>query len=215
MQYKPREKLALYGPKAMEDHELFEIILGRGTKKENVFHLVERILKTFNRDELLNIQEVKTFQEFFGTGFVQSCQLISVFEIGKRLLKSETSSNIFRSSEQVYERVKDMQSLKKEYVRGLYLNTRYKLIHDEIISIGSLDSNVLHPREVFRPAIEYGAYAVIIIHNHPSGDPTPSQEDITATQTLMKIGNILKIPLLDHLIIGKERYTSLNKDGVF
>jgi DNA repair protein RadC len=104
-----------------------------------------------------------------------------------------------------------MQYLKKEYLRGLYINSRFRIIHDEIISIGSLDSNVLHPREIYRPAIEYGAYAIILAHNHPSGDCKPSQSDINVSKKLQEIGNLLQIPLMDHLIVGENSYTSLKR----
>jgi len=102
-----------------------------------------------------------------------------------------------------------MQYLKKEHVRALYLNSRYKIIHNEIISIGSLDANIVHPREVFRPAIEYGAYAIILAHNHPSGSPSPSSADIEITAKIRKAGDLIQIPLLEHLVIGENAYSRI------
>lgn len=117
----------------------------------------------------------------------------------------------FRNAEQVYQYVKNMEYLQKEHVLGLYLDSRYKLIYEETISIGSLNTNTLHPREIFKPAIEHNAYAIILVHNHPSGDPTPSTEDLITTQKLTKAAELLQIPLLDHLIIAKNGYRSIKK----
>ena len=102
----------------------------------------------------------------------------------------------------------------KEQFRGLYLNTRNKLIHDEVISLGSLNLSVVHPREVFRPAIEYGAAAIILAHNHPSGEPEPSAEDIKVTKQILEVGKIMEIEVLDHLIIGNDSFVSLKEKGI-
>jgi len=208
---KPREKLKQYGPKALEDDELLAIILAKGNRRENVFQLSKRLLKGFAREGLLNGQKIADVQEEFGIGFVQACQIIASFELGKRFYANEPPGQRIQSMEEAYNIVKNMQYLHKEYLRGLYINSRHKLIHDEIITIGSLDSNIIHPREVFRPAIEYGAYAVILAHNHPSGESNPSPTDIETTQKLQKIGELIQIPLLDHIVVGKEAYTSINK----
>ncbi len=211
MQQKPREKLGVLGPHELEDHELFEIILGRGNRRESVFETVKRVLRGYDRQELLKTTDLKTFQKTFGVSFVHACQLIAAMEIGRRFFITRTSDITLRSSDQVYAQIKDMQNLRKEHLKGFYVNTRYRLIHEETISIGGLNSNIIHPREIFRPAIEYGAYAVIIAHNHPSGDKTPSKEDEKVTAILIKTGEILQIPLLDHLIIGQNGYTSFQK----
>ena len=209
----PREKLALSNPSELEDKELLAIILGHGTKKESVFAISERLLKCFDQEELLNIKNVEYFRRNFQLSEYQACQLIATFEIGKRFFSKNLPISTVRTAEQAYELTKNMKYLRKEYLRGLYVNTRYQLIHDEILTIGSLDGNITHPREVFRPAIEYGAYGVILAHNHPSQDYTPSQNDVEITQKLTKIGELLQIPLLDHLIIGEKGYSSLYKMG--
>ena len=213
-QERPREKLLRHGIKTLEDHELVALLLGRGNKKEDVFALSKRLLKGFDQEELLNINEVDTFQKNFKVGFVQACQLMAAVELGKRFFKKTPFAGNLRNAEEAYKLVQDMQSLKKEHVRGLYLNSRYRLIHEETISIGSLDTNIIHPREIFRPAIEYGAYALILAHNHPTGDPTPSAEDLAMTKRLVKVGKLLQIPLLDHLIVGCNAFTSLNKENL-
>ena len=213
LNFHPREKLARSNPNELEDKELLAIILGHGTKKESVFTISERLLKNFDQEELLNIKNVHYFQKNFHLSHYQACQLIATFEIGRRYFSKNLPVSILRSTEQAYELTKTMKYLRKEYVRGLYFNTRYQLVHDEILTIGSLDGNIIHPREVFRPAIEYGAYGLILAHNHPSHDPTPSQNDLEITQKLAKTGVLLQIPLLDHLIIGENGYSSLYKMG--
>ncbi len=211
---KPREKLIKHGINDLEDHELVALLLGRGSKKENVFVLSKRLLKGFDHEELLNIHDIGAFQKNFGVSFVQSCQLMAAVELGKRFFKKTPFVTNLRNAQEAYKLVQDMQTLKKEHVRGLYLNSRYRLIYQETISIGSLDTNIIHPREIFRPAIEYGAYALILAHNHPTGDPTPSAEDLVMTKKLVKIGKLLQIPLLDHLIVGCNTFTSLNKENL-
>jgi len=119
----------------------------------------------------------------------------------------------FSSASDVYQYLKPMRSLKKEHFHGLYLDSRNKLVYDEVISIGSLTANIIHPREVFRPAIEHSAAAVIVAHNHPSGDPHPSEHDLRVTARLKSAGELLNIPLLDHLIIADEGFVSLKEEG--
>ena len=119
-----------------------------------------------------------------------------------------------RGPEDVYIYLEDMRKLKKEQFRGLYLNARNKVIHDEVISIGTLTANLVHPREVFQPAIEYLACGVIIAHNHPSGDPEPSEDDLEITRKLATVGKTMDIELLDHIIIGKNKYVSLKEKKI-
>jgi DNA repair protein RadC len=109
---------------------------------------------------------------------------------------------------------KNMEQLSKEHLRGLYLNTHFKLIHDEVISIGTINANIVHPREVFKPAIEYGAAAVIVAHNHPSGVVKPSDADIEVTKQLAAVGSVIGIPLIDHVIIGRGKYASIAVEDV-
>ena len=138
-------------------------------------------------------------------------QLIAALELGRRLLIKPVSHQYINSSRDLYEITKSMSEYKKEYVRGIYIDTRYKVIHDEILSIGSLDANIIHPREIFKPAISNSAYALFIIHNHPSGNSEPSLEDKFITHELVKIGELLQIPLFDHIVIGKNTYFSFKE----
>ena len=125
-------------------------------------------------------------------------------------LPMEEKPITIRTAAQVYAYLKDMQKLPKEHLRGLYLDSHYQLIHDEIISIGSLTSNIIHPREVFRPALEYSASAVILAHNHPSGIAKPSEADIMITRQIVEAGKILGISLLDHVVIAKDKFQSVS-----
>jgi|WetSurMetagenome_2_1015567.scaffolds.fasta_scaffold165142_1 DNA repair protein RadC len=211
---KPREKLKRLGPQFLEDHELLAIILSKGTTAESVFDQAKRIMMGYDREELIVEKDLNRFRSSFKIGFVQSCSLMAAIELGKRFFVKKQGTKKILGTDDAYELLRNMQHLTKEYVRGLYLNSRRQVIHDEIISIGSLDGNILHPREIFRPAVDYGAAALILAHNHPSGDPTPSSSDIAVTKKLLEASKILQIPLLDHLIIGENSYTSLNKKGL-
>ncbi len=208
---KPREKLCELGPSALEDHELLSIILARGTKKENIFQTCKRLLAGFARDDLIQEKNVPEMSRSLKIGFVQTCQLVACFELGRRFFGQNIANKRLQSADEAYVYVKNMQYLQKEHLRGIYINSRHRVIHDEVITIGSLDANIIHPREVFRPAIEHGAYAIILAHNHPSGDPQPSAADIAVTKKLQETGELIQIPLIDHLVIGNNSYTSINR----
>jgi DNA repair protein RadC len=141
----------------------------------------------------------------------KACQLVACFELGRRLFRNADGRKpiIIRTASQVYEYLKDMRDLSKEHLRGLYLDSHYQLIHDELISIGTLTSNLVHPREVFRPAIERSAAALILAHNHPSGIPKPSDADLAITEQIIEAGKVLGISLLDHVIIAKNSHQSI------
>ena len=117
-----------------------------------------------------------------------------------------------RTADDVYEYTKDMHGLSKEHLRGLYLDTHNKIIHDEVLSIGTINSSIVHPREVFKPAIEYGAAAFILVHNHPSGVSTPSESDKMITEQIVKAGKVLGIALLDHVVVARDSFTSIEVD---
>jgi DNA repair protein RadC len=211
---KPREKLMDGGPSSLEDHELLALIFSRGNIKENVHELGRRILGGFDREEILAERNFENLKKSLNLGLVQTCQLMAAIELGRRFFLKEKTGKRITATGDAYELLRPMQYLHKEYVRGLYMNSRYEVIHDEIITIGSLDGNILHPREVFRPALECGAYALIMAHNHPSGDPAPSGADIDSTKKLMEAGDLMQIPLLDHLVIGLNSFTSMKKNGL-
>jgi DNA repair protein RadC len=130
--------------------------------------------------------------------------------LGRRFFKEQKEGSLtIRNAKQANDHLKDMSKINKENFRGLYLNSRYKLIHSETISIGTIDASIVHPREIFRPAIEHGASAIIIAHNHPSGTLKATPEDFAVTQKIKEAGDLLGIELLDHLIISKNKFISL------
>lgn len=208
---KPREKLLKHGPAVLSLSELMAIILNVGTKKEEVLAMSQRLLKEYGESAIVNQKDPEKIKQMLGIPLGKACQVVACFELGRRFFKVQDGKKpvALRTASQVYEYLKDMRDLPKEHLRGLYLDSHYQLIHDEIISIGSLTSNIIHPREVFRPALEYSASAVILAHNHPSGVATPSEADITITRQIIEAGKILNISVLDHVVIGKTKFESV------
>jgi len=153
---------------------------------------------------------VDTLKKVLSLSPVQACQVVAAFELGKRLFGRSTEI-FLRSPEEVFEYAKDMARLKKEHLRGLYLDTRNKLIRDEVIAIGTLNASLAHPREIFHPAIESHAAGIILVHNHPSGDSSPSNDDIELTMQVYEASKIIEIDVLDHVIIGSRDYRSLKE----
>jgi len=158
----------------------------------------------------MNIRDVGEAMELLGLHKVKSCQLIAVFELGRRFYREANGKfPQILGPEDVYEECGDIVRQNKEYVKGLYLNSRQKLIHEEIISVGNLNTNIISPREVFVPAIELSAMGVILVHNHPSGDPSPSAEDIQFTKRIMTAGKMLGVQVLDHVIVARSGFESV------
>lgn len=207
---KPREKLIKVGPDSLAMTELVAILLGFGTKKEEVMSMASRILKEYGEKAIINEKDPERLSQALQIPLPKACQLIASFELGRRFYQKKSGKAVFVSTaKQAFDYLKDMSEMKKEQLRGLYLNSRYQVIHEEIISVGSLTSNIVHPREVFQPAIEYGAVAVIIAHNHPSGRLEATKADYEATERLLVASRILGIDLLDHLVIADGKYKSI------
>ncbi len=211
---KPREKLVQFGPASLSVVELFAIILGVGTKKEDVLAMSRRLMKEYGENAVLTQKDPKKLSEFVGIPFAKACQVVACLELGKRFFEVSAHGKpvVIRTPGQAFEHLKDMKDLTKEHLRGLYLDNHYQLIHDEVISIGSVTANIVHPREVFRPALEYAASAIILAHNHPSGVTKPSDADLAVTQQIVEAGKIVGIAILDHLIIAKDKYESIPGD---
>lgn len=210
---KPREKLIKYGPSVLSVSELLAVILNVGTKKEDVLEMSNRLLKEYGEKAIINQKDPRKLEEASDIPLTKSCQIVACFELGRRFFKTSPGKPDFiRTAKQVYDYFKDMRDLPKEHLRGIYLNSHYRLVHDEVISIGSLTANIIHPREVFKPALEYAASAVILAHNHPSGIADPSPADIAITKQLVEAGKILGINLIDHVIVTKDKFTSIAVD---
>lgn len=210
-QEKPRERLVELGPTNLSIAELVAVVWGVGNRKEDVLAMAQRTLKEYGGRAISHELNPKRLAEAADIPLVKACQIIAGFELGRRFYAASTAGRPaqVRTAKQAYQYMKSMGSSQKEQLRGLYLNSRYQVIHDEIISLGSLTSNIVHPREVFQPAIERGAVAIIIAHNHPSGRLEPTPADITVTEQLVVAGEVLGIELLDHLIITNTKFISI------
>lgn len=210
---KPREKLLKYGPSALTVVELVAILLSSGTRKEDVLSMASRIIRDYGERSLSSQTNAQVLAKELEIPIVKALQVVACAELGRRFFdRREHGQIIIRTAKDVYEYLKDLRTLPKEHLRGLYVNTHHRLIHDEVISIGTINSNLIHPREVFKPAIEYGAAAVILAHNHPSGIVTASAVDIEITNRVIEAGKIIGIPLVDHIIIGKNKFASIKAD---
>jgi DNA repair protein RadC len=213
-QDRPREKMLAAGPQSLSQAELVAVLWGVGTRKEDVLAMANRTFQEYGERAVLTARKPVELAETLDIPLTKACQLVAAFELGRRAYATSRSGQPMQvhTPRQAYEYFREMGANTKEQLRGLYLGSRHQVVHDEIISVGSLTSNVVHPREVFQPAIEHGAVAVIIAHNHPSGDPEPSQADITITEQLSAAGKILGIDLLDHLIITASGHRSILED---
>lgn len=212
---RPREKLIKYGPRTLTNSELLAIILRIGNKKENAISLANKIFNKYNLKSLSRI-EFSELKKILGIGEVKSSQILACFELARRLkgFKKDKHPKINNAKDIVKIFTPEMSSLKKEHFKGIYLNSRKRIIKEETIFIGSLNESVIHPREIFKIALSENAAAIILVHNHPSGDPAPSNFDIKVTKELIKSGEILGIEVLDHIIIGENKYTSFKEKNL-
>jgi len=212
----PREKLNKYGAKVLTDSELLAIILRTGNKQEDVFKLSKKLLAKHNLKSLSRIR-INSLKKELGIGDAKASQIISCFELGRRLaaFKEDKKPIIKEAKDIVKIFMPEMSSLKKEHFKGIYLDSRRRVLKEETIFIGSLNESVIHPREIFQIALNENAAALILLHNHPSGDPSPSKFDINVTKELVEAGKILGIEVLDHIIIGSKKYFSFKEKSLF
>jgi len=210
---RPRERMLKYGREALSSSELLAIILGKGTKNKNVVDLSTEILAKYELDELSK-KSVNSLRKIQGIGIAKACQIAACFEISKRYSSFNSDINpLVTCAEDAFNILSpELRNKDKEHLKALFLDTRRRLIKKKTIFIGSLNKSIVHPREIFKEAIEQSSAAVIIAHNHPSGDPTPSIEDKDVTRQLIEAGEIIGIPLLDHIVIGNNRYVSIRKE---
>lgn len=207
---KPREKLLKHGVASLSASELLAVVLNTGTKKEGVLEMSGRIIKDYGEGGLMSQKNPQALLKDLNIPIGKSMQIVACAELGRRFFQKNNSSfPTIRTAREVYEYTKDMQNLSKEHLRGIYLNAHYKVIHDEIISIGTVDVSVIHPREVFKPAIEHSAVALILVHNHPSGVTSPSEADLSITSQIIKAGKFLGVDLIDHVIVTKDSFASI------
>ncbi|AKB32451.1 DNA repair protein RadC [Methanosarcina siciliae HI350] len=211
---RPRERLIRNGPESLSNAELLGIILRTGSREENVISLCSRILKEYNIKQL-SLANVSRLTQVHGVGKAKAAQIAAVFELARRLeIFVEEPKRKICSPRDVYSLMYPrMREQKKEKFITLYLDTKNQILKEEVVSIGSLNASIVHPREVFKSALLESSASVIMVHNHPSGDPSPSREDIMVTEKLVEGGKLLGIDILDHIIIGDGRYVSLKDEG--
>ncbi len=210
---KPREKLFSHGVSALSVSELLALVLGVGTTREDVLEMSSRIIKNYGEGSIMFERDPKALAKNFKLPIGKAAQIIACAELGRRFFqKNEASLPVVRTAREVFEYVNDMRNLSKEHLRGIYLNAHYKVIHDEVISIGTVDGNIIHPREVFKPAVERSAVALILVHNHPSGETEPSEADIAVTKQLISAGRVLGVDLIDHVIVTRDSFASVPAD---
>jgi DNA repair protein RadC len=208
---KPREKLIQSGPEALSIKELLAVVLMTGTTKENILDMSNRLIRDYGEKSILAEKDPNKLSQDMDVPIVKACQIVACGELGRRFYdRNESGFVTIRNAKDVFDYLQDMRNLPKEHLRGIYLNSHNRILRDEVISIGTVNSNMIHAREVFRPAIECNAAALILAHNHPSGEAMPSKEDEDITKDLVQAGKILGISILDHVIITKDAFVSVN-----
>ncbi len=208
---RPRERLEKEGAAVLSDAELLAIILQKGTREENVIDMSHRLIAKYGVDKLSSCS-LRELQEIKGIGKAKACQILALFELQKRHAVAQQQGKPLRSARDVYAYCfPRVAGLDRERFMILLLDTRNKVVKEEVVSVGTLNSSLIHPREVFKSAIKESANAVILVHNHPSGDPEPSEEDKAITERLIAAGELLGIKVLDHVIVGKEKFWSFSE----
>lgn len=206
MDFLPREKLLKYGPDKLSDSELLALLLRTGKKGQSVTVFSKIILKDILKIGVSNLT-LKSLMNIQGLGLAKSCEILAALELSKRLLQGKKNT-IIMSPKDVMLAMQDIVLSKKEHFVVFYLDSRNQEIIRDIISIGSLNNSFAHPREIFENAIKNNAASIIIAHNHPSQDPTPSNADIEITKRILEAGKILGIEMLDHVIVTKNKWWS-------
>lgn len=209
---RPREKLLRYGPEKLSNSELLAILLRIGRPGQNVVEIAQQILQKCGAQNLPKLT-LKELVNLPGIGPVKACEIIASFELGKRLLQGK-QAEIYLKPKDVWEELRDLRDYKKEHFVIFYLDSRNQEIKREIISTGSLNANLVHPREVFEPAVRNLAAQIILAHNHPSGDPEPSEDDLEITKRLVEAGKILGIEIVDHIIVVKNGFLSFKEKNL-
>ena len=216
---RPQEKLLYGGVKGLSNSELLALIIRTGSTDRSAIQLAEEVI-SYTSDNIgdLGMAEVRELTDINGIGEAKACSIVAAMELSKRLKSDRLagSKQRLRDSRDVADMLMDeLAGEKREVFMAINLNTKLQIESKSLISIGNLDSAPVHPREVFSPAVKRGAAAVIVAHNHPSGDPTPSSQDIEVTVRLKEASEIIGIKLLDHVIVGNGRFTSMKSEGYF
>lgn len=209
---RPREKLIAKGAENLKDSELLAILLRTGTIGKNVIEIASQILTKYSKKRLLQMTYAD-LSKISGIDSAKATTLLAAFELSKRALEvNDTNLPVISDAKDAVAQLSDMRGLKKEHLVALYLNAKNQLVHKETISMGTLNANLVHPREVFEPALKYSAAQIIAAHNHPSGDPKPSEDDLEVTKRLTEAGKMMGIELMDHVIVSKNSHFSFKEE---
>ncbi|MFJ7509777.1 DNA repair protein RadC [Peribacillus simplex] len=212
---RPRERFLQDGPQSLSNQELLALLLRTGSREESVLQLSGRLINSFKGLRLLKEASVEELTVIKGIGEAKAIQILASVELGRRINKlNDQDRYVIRSPEDGANYcMEEMRFLSQEHFVCLYLNTKNQVLQKTTVFIGSLNASIVHPREVFKEAFKRSAASIICLHNHPSGDPSPSREDIEVTKRLVECGKIIGIEVLDHIIIGEHKYVSLKEKG--
>jgi len=210
---RPREKLAARGPQNLKDEELLAILLGTGVEGKNVIEIAKQILNKYSKKRLLKLT-YSDLSKIKGIGPAKACTILAAIELVKRGLKiGEATLPIIQSTKDVMAQAVYLRDRTREHLMTIYLNARNEMVwKKQSTFIGTLNANLVHPREIFNEALEHNASSVILVHNHPSGDPEPSQDDLEITKRITEAGKIMGIDVLDHIIITKTKIFSFKEN---
>jgi len=213
---RPRERLQKFGAEALSAQELLALVIGRGIPKKSVMNIAQELLVKFGNVKAISQATIEELSQIKGIGLAKAAQLKACFELGKREeLEPEFKNYDIKDPESVVKAIRaSIRDKAKEHFKLILLNPRNKIIGISTISIGTLNASLVHPREVFKDAIVHSAASVVLAHNHPSGDPEPSEDDIKITNKLVESGRILGIEVIDHIIIGKNNFCSFKERGL-
>ena len=196
----------------MKDSELLAILLRTGKAGKNVIEIASQILSKYSKKRLLQMT-YDDLSKISGIDSAKATTLLAAFELSKRALEvNDTNLPVINNAKDAVAQLSDMRDLKKEHFMALYLNAKNQLVHKETISMGTLNANLVHPREVFEPALKYSAAQIIAAHNHPSGDPKPSEDDLEVTKRLTEAGKMMGIEIMDHVIVSKNSHFSFKEE---
>lgn len=213
---RPRERLQKHGAEALSSQELLALVIGRGVSKKSVMTIAQELLVRFGNIKAISEATLEELSQIKGIGFAKAAQIKACFELGKRQeLEPEMKNFDIQNPQDIVKAIQSsIKDKTKEHFKLILLNTRNKIIGISTVSIGTLNSNLVHPREVFKEAISHSAASVVFAHNHPSGDPEPSEDDLTITKRLTEAGKILGIEVIDHIIISKNGFFSFKEKGL-
>ena len=214
---RPRERLIAYGADALSISELLAVLLRTGTEQNSALGLAEVLLHRFENIRGVAHATIEEMAEVHGIGPAKAAQIKAAIEFGRRLISASPEERTkIRSPRDVYNLLgPNLRDEKREHFVALLLDTKNGVMRSKTVSVGDLSSSIVHPREVFVEAIRHGSASLIVAHNHPSGDPAPSPEDIAVTRRLAEAGELLGIELLDHIVLGDDRWVSLKERGLF